>query len=112
MADILCCKPSELAFYPIPKLMIRRVGDHEAHSATRAVSYSREQEQIGNPHANESFGVTSTWLYGYEVFIGEVFFFLFGIVQPRVIAIIITLERFGLMVLFSLTLLSSSPGMC
>lgn len=37
VADILCCKPSELAFYPVPKLMIRRVGDHEAHSATRAV---------------------------------------------------------------------------
>lgn len=37
VADILCCKPSELAFYPLPKLMIRRVGDHEAHSATRAV---------------------------------------------------------------------------
>ncbi|CAM9299714.1 unnamed protein product [Ectocarpus fasciculatus] len=36
VADILCCKPSELAFYPLPKLMIRRVGDHEAHSATRA----------------------------------------------------------------------------
>lgn len=39
MADILCCKPSELAFYPLPKLMIRRVGDHEAHSATRAVRW-------------------------------------------------------------------------
>eukprot|EP00904_Undaria_pinnatifida_P009000 jgi/Undpi1/522/HiC_scaffold_10.g03986.m1 len=36
VSDILCCKPSELAFYPLPKLMIRRVGDHEAHSATRA----------------------------------------------------------------------------
>ncbi|CAN0069830.1 unnamed protein product, partial [Discosporangium mesarthrocarpum] len=35
-SDILCCKPSEMAFYPAPKLMIRRVGDHEAHSATRA----------------------------------------------------------------------------
>lgn len=36
VADILTCKPSELAFYPIPKLHIRRVGDHEAYSATRA----------------------------------------------------------------------------
>mmetsp|Transcript_16865 Transcript_16865/g.25384 ORF Transcript_16865/g.25384 Transcript_16865/m.25384 type:complete len:488 (-) Transcript_16865:219-1682(-) len=34
--DILACKPSELAFYPVPKLMIRRVGDHEAFSANRA----------------------------------------------------------------------------
>ena len=30
------CKPSELAFYPVPKLMIRRVGDHEQFSALRA----------------------------------------------------------------------------
>ena len=41
VADILCCKPSEMAFYPLPKLMIRRVGDHEAHSATRAVRYDK-----------------------------------------------------------------------
>ena len=36
VADVLACKPSELAFYPVPKLMIRRVGDHEALSAMRA----------------------------------------------------------------------------
>eukprot|EP01084_Bolivina_argentea_P303542 524084_1 len=36
ISDVLICKPSELAFYPIAKLMIRRVGDHEAYSATRA----------------------------------------------------------------------------
>jgi len=36
VADVLACKPSELAFYPVPKLMIRRVGDHEAFSAIRA----------------------------------------------------------------------------
>jgi len=36
VSDVLCCKPSELAFYPLPKLMIRRVGDHEAFSALRA----------------------------------------------------------------------------
>ena len=35
-SDLLTCKPSELAFYPIPKLHIRRVGDHEAYSAIRA----------------------------------------------------------------------------
>ena len=31
--DILVTKPSELAFYPIPKLMIKRVGGHEAWGA-------------------------------------------------------------------------------
>jgi hypothetical protein len=36
VADVLCCKPSELAFYCVPKLHIRRVGDHEAASAKRA----------------------------------------------------------------------------
>jgi len=36
VADILSCKPSELAFYCVPKLHIRRVGDHEAASAKRS----------------------------------------------------------------------------
>jgi len=36
VADVLCAKPSELAFYPVPKLNIRRVGDHEAYSALRS----------------------------------------------------------------------------
>ncbi|MBR1823503.1 MAG: hypothetical protein IJ779_04650 [Ruminococcus sp.] len=33
VSDILITKPSELAFYPIPKLMIKRVGGHEAWGA-------------------------------------------------------------------------------
>jgi len=32
-SDVLVTKPSELAFYPIPKLFIRRVGGHEAWGA-------------------------------------------------------------------------------
>lgn len=36
VSDVLCAKPSELAFYPIPKLNVRRVGDHEAYSAIRS----------------------------------------------------------------------------
>ena len=35
-SDILVTKPSELSFYPIPKLMIKRVGGHEAWGAVRA----------------------------------------------------------------------------
>lgn len=35
-SDILVSKPSELAFYPIPKLMIKRIGGHEAWGAIRA----------------------------------------------------------------------------
>ena len=34
--DFLITKPSELAFYPVPKLMIKRVGGHEAWGAIRA----------------------------------------------------------------------------
>ena len=36
VSDVLTCKPSELAFACLPKLHIRRVGDHEADSARRA----------------------------------------------------------------------------
>lgn len=36
VADILITKPSELAFYPIPKLLLERVGGHEAWGAIRA----------------------------------------------------------------------------
>ncbi len=34
--DLLVTKPSELAYYPVPKLMIKRVGGHEAWGAIRA----------------------------------------------------------------------------
>ena len=31
--DVLVTKPSELAFYPVPKLFIRRIGGHEQWGA-------------------------------------------------------------------------------
>lgn len=34
--DICVTKPSELAFYPVPKLLVKRVGGHEAYGALRA----------------------------------------------------------------------------
>ena len=34
--DVLITKPSELAFYPVPKLMIQHVGGHECWGAVRA----------------------------------------------------------------------------
>ncbi len=37
VCDVLATKPSELAFFPVPKLHIRRVGDHEAASALRSI---------------------------------------------------------------------------
>jgi len=35
-SDVLITKPSELAFYPVPKLMIKRVGGHEFWGAVRS----------------------------------------------------------------------------
>ncbi|MCX7678139.1 MAG: hypothetical protein N2316_02870 [Spirochaetes bacterium] len=35
-SDVLVTKPSELAFYPVPKLLIKRVGGHEAWGAIRS----------------------------------------------------------------------------
>ena len=49
VADVLVTKPSELAFVPVPKLHIRRVGDHEAASARRAAELgdgTLEQREI------------------------------------------------------------------
>lgn len=34
--DVLVTKPSELAFYPVPKLFIKRVGGHEQWGAIHA----------------------------------------------------------------------------
>lgn len=34
--DVLATKPSELAFYPVPKLFIKRIGGHEAWGAIRS----------------------------------------------------------------------------
>lgn len=34
--DVLITKPSELAFYPVPKLLVKRVGGHEAWGAIRS----------------------------------------------------------------------------
>ena len=33
LCDVMLTKPSELSFYPVPKLMLRRVGGHEAYGA-------------------------------------------------------------------------------
>jgi hypothetical protein len=48
VADVLTCKPSELAFYCLPKLHVRRVGDHEGFSAIRASELGD-----GTPEARE-----------------------------------------------------------
>ena len=34
--DVLVTKPSELSFYPVPKLMMRHIGGHEVYGAVHA----------------------------------------------------------------------------
>ncbi|MBN2893388.1 MAG: hypothetical protein JXL97_16060 [Bacteroidales bacterium] len=48
-ADIMITKPSELAFYPVPKLLIKRVGGHEAWGAIRSAEIGD-----GTVEANET----------------------------------------------------------
>jgi hypothetical protein len=47
--DLLCTKPSELAFYPVPKLLIRRIGNHEARSALRAAELGDGSHELRTP---------------------------------------------------------------
>ena len=48
-SDVLITKPSELAFYPIPKLMIKRVGGHEAWGAVRAAEVGDGTYECSTP---------------------------------------------------------------
>lgn len=48
-SDVLITKPSELAFYPIPKLMIKRVGGHEAWGAIRAAEIGDGTYECATP---------------------------------------------------------------
>lgn len=45
--DVLITKPSELAYYPVPKLMIKRVGGHEAWGAICAAEVGDGTYEIG-----------------------------------------------------------------
>ena len=48
-SDVLITKPSELAFYPIPKLMIKRVGGHEAWGAIRSAEIGDGTYEVTTP---------------------------------------------------------------
>lgn len=47
--DVLITKPSELSFYPVPKLMIQRVGGHEAWGAVRAAEVGDGTYEMDDP---------------------------------------------------------------
>ena len=48
-SDVLITKPSELSFYPIPKLMIKRVGGHEAWGAIRSAEIGDGTYECSTP---------------------------------------------------------------
>ncbi len=48
-ADVLCTKPGELAFFPVPKLFAKRVGDHEAASAVRSAELGEGTPECRTP---------------------------------------------------------------
>jgi len=49
--DVLVTKPSELAYYPVPKLMTRRVGGHERWGAIRAAELGDGTYEVETPEA-------------------------------------------------------------
>ncbi len=46
--DVLITKPSELSFYPVPKLMIQRVGGHEKWGAIRSAEIGDGTSEMPN----------------------------------------------------------------
>ena len=49
--DVLLTKPSELAFYPVPKLFLRRIGGHERWGAIHSAAMgdgTLECEDVGH----------------------------------------------------------------
>jgi hypothetical protein len=47
--DVLVTKPSELAFYPVPKLFIRRVGGHEMWGAIHSADLGDGTQECDTP---------------------------------------------------------------
>lgn len=54
-ADLLVTKPSELAYYPVPKLMLQRVGGHEAWGAIRAAELGDGTPECATPALARQF---------------------------------------------------------
>lgn len=50
-SDILVTKPSELAFYPVPKLFIRRIGGHEKWGAIHSAELGDGTQECKTPQS-------------------------------------------------------------
>jgi hypothetical protein len=53
-ADVLVTKPSELAFYPIPKLFIKRIGGHEMWGAIHSAELGDGTQECESPEQASS----------------------------------------------------------
>jgi hypothetical protein len=65
ISDVLVTKPSELAFYPIPKVFIRRVGDHEEKSALYSLDLGEGSVECREP--SHAFDIMLLFLKSPEV---------------------------------------------
>ena len=63
--DVLVTKPSEFSFYPVPKLMIHRVGGHEAWGAIRAAEVGDGTYEIDD--TNEVLAMIDSMQYNREL---------------------------------------------
>ncbi len=63
--DVLLTKPSELSFYPVPKLMIHRVGGHEAWGAIRAAEVGDGSYELEK--TEEVLAMLDETTYGNEI---------------------------------------------
>ncbi|MDO4538980.1 MAG: hypothetical protein Q4B54_12520, partial [Coriobacteriales bacterium] len=64
-SDVLVTKPSEFSFYPVPKLMIHRVGGHEAWGAIRAAEVGDATYEIDD--TNEVLAMIDSMQYDREL---------------------------------------------
>ena len=64
-SDVLVTKPSEFSFYPVPKLMIHRVGGHEAWGAIRAAEVGDGTYEIDD--TNEVLAMIDSFQYEREL---------------------------------------------
>lgn len=53
--DVLVTKPGELSFYPVPKLMVHRVGGHERWGAIRAAELGDGTYEVDTPEETMAF---------------------------------------------------------
>ncbi len=53
-SDILVTKPSELAFYPVPKLFIKRIGGHEMWGAIHSAELGDGSQECESPERASS----------------------------------------------------------